>query len=226
MKSVDEIVSVLKENARPDQLKGMAKFGMTSTKRLGISIPVLRKMAKEISKNHNLALQLWKTGFQEARILAGMIDKPEEVSEQQMEEWVIECDSWDVCDQVCMNLWDKVSFVNRKTFEWSNRREEFVKRAAFALIACVAWHDKNSPDENFIKYFPLINRESIDERNYVKKAVNWALRHIGKRNINLNRIAIKTAKEIRQIESKSARWIARDAIRELESDSVQKRLIS
>ena len=224
MEKAADVIRVLRSLARPDQLKGMARFGMTSKNRLGISIPELRKMAKKIGKNHRLALELWKSGFQEARILAAMIDEPEAVTERQMQRWVRDFDSWDVCDQVCMNLLDKVPLARRKIGEWSTREEEFVRRAAFALIACLAWHDKEAPDKDFKAFLPIIEQGALDERNYVKKAVSWALRHIGKRNRNLNRVALKTAERIKRLDSRPARWIASDAIRELRSEAVQKRL--
>ena len=224
MASHEEILKKLKSKARPDQLAGMARFGMDIKKRLGVAVPVMRKIAKETGKDHKAALDLWKTGFAEAKITAAMIDEPGKVTEKQMEDWDKGFDSWDVCDQVCMNLFDKTPLAWKKVLDWSRRKEEFVKRAAFSLIACLAWHDKKAKDEDFIKLLPVIKRETIDERNFVKKAVNWALRHIGKRNLNLNKFAIKAAKEIRQIDSKSARWIANDAVRELESEPVQRRL--
>jgi 3-methyladenine DNA glycosylase AlkD len=225
MTSIEDVLNDLKSKAKPDQLEGMARFAIVGKKRLGVSVPDLRKLAKKIGKNHKLALKLWKTGIPDAMILAAMVDRPEEVTEKQMEDWVMDIESWDVCDQLCMNLFEKTPLVLKKTLEWSNREEEFVKRAAFALIACLAWHDKEAPDEFFIKLFPLIKEGSADERNFVKKAVNWALRNIGKRNPSLNKAAIKTAKSIKQIDSKAARWIASDALRELESEAVQKRLI-
>jgi len=224
MASVEEVLEKLKEASRPDQVEGMARFGMTADQRLGVKVPDMRKLAKKIGKNHDLALALWKTGIPEARITAALIGEPEKLTEEQMEDWVKDFNSWDVCDQVCMNLFDKTPLAWQKVLDWSQREEEFVKRAAFALIACLAWHDKKAEDEKFIGLLPVIKREATDERNFVKKAVNWALRHIGKRNAELNPIAIKAAREIREIDSKAARWIASDAIRELESEAVQKRL--
>ncbi len=224
MASVEEVLKKLREKARPDHLEGMARYGMTTGNRLGVSVPEMRKMAKGIGKDHQLALELWRTGIPEAMMVASMVDAPEEVTEEQMEEWVKDFNSWDVCDQVCMNLFDKTSLAWKKVPDWSGREEEFVKRAAFSLIACLAWHDKETLDEEFIRLIPVIKEAATDERNYVKKAVNWALRHIGKRNLNLNGVAIKAAEEIREMDSKSARWIASDAIRELTSDAVQKRL--
>ncbi len=224
MATVNGIISTLKTKADLANVAGMAKFGMTAENRLGISIPVLRKMGKEIGKDHQLALELWKTGFPEAQILSALIAEPGKLTEQQMEDWVKDINSWDTCDQVCMNLFEKTPFARKKIFEWSEREEEFVKRTAFSLIACIAWHHKKIEDKKLIEFFPLIKRESIDERNFVKKAVNWALRHIGKKNKNLNIAALKLAKEIKEIDSKSARWIATNAIKELESEAVHKRL--
>lgn len=221
-----ELVKILKSKSNKKNVIGMAKFGMTSTNRLGVSVPDMRKIAKQNGKDHSVALELWDTRIPEAQIVAGLIAEPEKLTEEQMEHWVKDINSWDVCDQVCMNLFDKSPFAWKKIHEWSSRDEEFVKRTAFSLIACIAWHDKTLPDEKLIELFPLIKREATDERNFVKKAVNWALRHIGKKNKNLNKAAIKLAKEIKQIDSKSARWIATDAIRELESEKVQKRLKS
>jgi len=224
MVSVEEILKKLKTKARPDQLEGMARYGMVAERRLGVSVPDMRKIAKELGKDHKLALELWKTGIPEARIVAALIDEPEKLTEKQMEDWVKGINSWDVCDQVCMNLFEKTPLAWKKILDWSKREEEFVKRTAFALIACLAWHDKEAEDEKFIKLFPVIKRGATDERNFVKKAVNWALRNIGKRNPNLNKVAITAAKEIQRIDSKAARWIAADTIRELESEAVQRRL--
>lgn len=224
--SKETVLEELRVHARPDELEGMARFGMTIENRLGVSVPVMRKMAKQIKKNHQLALELWETGIAEARIVAALIAEPGELTESQMESWVKDFNSWDVCDQVCMNLFDKTPLAWKKVYDWSQREEEFVKRAAFALIACLAWHDKQAADDKFLHLLPIIKNGATDPRNYVKKAVNWALRHIGKRNINLNKAALKMAYDIREIDDKPARWIATDAIRELESEAVQKRLAS
>ena len=224
MPSVEEVMNKLKSKAKLDKLEGMAKFGMAVEQRLGVSVPDMRKMAKELGKDHKLALELWQTGIAEAKIVAALVDDPEKLTEEQMEDWVKDFNSWDVCDQVCMNLFDKSPLAWKIIIDWSERSEEFVKRAAFALIACLAWHDKETEDERFIELLPIIVRCADDNRNFVKKAVNWALRHIGKRNLNLNRMAINTAREIQGIDSKAARWIASNAIRELESEAVQRRL--
>jgi len=220
----NEILRKLKSLADPKAVKGMARFGINPKNTYGVSIPNMRAMAKEIGRNHVLAQQLWSSGIHEARILAGMIDLPEMVTKEQMENWAKDFDSWDVCDQCCSNLFDKTEFAYQKAGEWSRRNEEFVKRAGFVLIAALAVHDKKAKDAEFIKFLPIIRRESIDERNFVKKAVNWALRQIGKRNVNLNEAAIKTAKETQSIDSRSAKWIGSDALRELTSKVTQERL--
>jgi 3-methyladenine DNA glycosylase AlkD len=224
MTSVKDVLDRLQSKAKPEQLEGMAKYGMTVEKRLGVSVPDMRKLAKEIGRDHKLALDLWRTGIAEARIVAGMVGDPVRLTEEQMEEWVKGINSWDVCDQVCMNLFEKNPLAWKKIVDWSEREEEFVKRTAFSLIACLAWHDKKASDEKFIELLPVIIRGATDERNFVKKAVNWAVRNIGKRNLKLNRAAIDAAKEIQRLDSKAARWIAADAIRELESDAIQSRL--
>jgi len=224
MASVKDVLDKLQSKAQPEQLKGMAKYGMTVEQRLGVSVPDMRKLAEEIGRDHKLALDLWRTGIAEARIVAAMVGDPDKLTEEQMEDWVKGINSWDVCDQVCMNLFEKNQLAWKKIVDWSEREEEFVKRTAFSLIACLAWHDKKASDEKFIELLPAIIRGATDERNFVKKAVNWALRNIGKRNLNLNEAAINTAREIQRLDSKAARWVASDAIRELESESIQKRL--
>jgi len=219
-----DILKKLKDLANSKTAEGMAKFGITSKKIYGVSIPNLRKIAKEIGTNHRLALEFWDEGIRETRILASMIDDPALVTEKQMEKWVKGFDSWEVCDQCCMNLFWQTPLAFEKAINWASRKEEFVKRAGFALMAILAWKDKEIRNKDFTKFFSVIKKESLDERNFVKKAVNWALRQIGKRNSNLSRKAISLAKEIQKIGSKSARWIASDAIKELESEAIQKRL--
>jgi 3-methyladenine DNA glycosylase AlkD len=220
----DEVMQRLKSLSDPEAVKGMARFGINPENTCGVSVPNLRKLAKEVGRDHALAQELWASGVHEARILASMVDEPKLVTEEQMEAWVRDFDSWDVCDQVCMNLFEKVPVAWCKVSEWSQREEEFVKRTAFALLACFAWHDKGAADERFIELMPVIVSGASDERNFVRKAVNWALRNIGKRNPNLNKAAIATAREIQGIDSKAARWIAADALRELSGEAVQKRL--
>jgi len=219
-----EIIKLLKKNADQDKVAGMSRFGINPENTLGISIYDLQRFAKKIGVDHRVALELWNTGIHEARILAGYIDNPGEVTEEQMENWVKDFNSWDVCDQVCSTLFDRTEFAHEKAIEWSSREEEFVKRSGFVLMATLAVHSKEADEKDFEKFFPIIIRESSDERNYVKKAVNWALRQIGKRNISLNRKAIKIAERIQKIKSRSAKWIASDALRELKSEKIQNRV--
>jgi len=219
-----DILKRMKLAANPANVAGMARYGIVAKKVYGMSTPALKKLAREIGKDHALAQQLRTTEILEARVLAGLVDEPDRVSERQMERWVKDFDSWAVCDGTCLNLFRKTPFAHRKCREWSSRREEFVKRGGFTLMACLAVHDKGAPDGTFLAFLPLIQREAVDERNFVKKAVNWALRQIGKRNRRLNRAAIKTAEAIQRLDSRSARWIAADALRELRSQAVQRRL--
>ncbi len=220
----EEILAKLKTLSNPQAVKEMAKFGIATKNAYGISVFELAKIAKEVGVDHKLAVGLWSSGIHEAQILAALVDDPQEVTEAQMEKWVGDIDSWDVCDVVCGNLFDKTEFGWRKAVEWSERKEEFVKRAGFVLMAALTVHDKQAGDEEFLKLFPIIKRESDDDRNFVKKAVNWALRQIGKRNLSLNTKAVEIAKEIEKMESNSAKWIASDALRELTSEKVQARL--
>ncbi|TAK53921.1 MAG: DNA alkylation repair protein [Bacteroidetes bacterium] len=218
------IIKELLSHATPNAVEGMARFGITAKKVYGISAPVLKAIAKKIGKNHELAMQLWKTEIYDARVIAFLIDEPEKVTEEQMEAWVSDFDSWAICDGCCLYLFWKPPYAWKKAVAWSKRKEEFVKRAGFTLMAVLAVHDKKADDNKFEKLFSVIKREATDERNFVRKAVNWALRQIGKRNVALNKKAIQTAKEIQQIDFPSAQWIAADALRELRSESVQKRL--
>ncbi len=212
-----EILKKLKALSNPKNIEGMARFGINSKNTLGVPIPVLRKMARQTGKDHTLAQKLWASGVHEARILAGMVEDPGKITPAQMDRWAKDFDSWDVCDQVCSNLFCRTPVAHKKTHEWSRKKEEYYKRAGFALMASLAVHDKKAKDRAFLVYLPVIKRESTDERNYVRKAVNWALRQIGKRNPRLRKAALKTAKEIYNIDSKAARWIATDATRELKN---------
>jgi 3-methyladenine DNA glycosylase AlkD len=214
------IIKKLKSLSNPKNVEGMARYGISSHKTLGVPMPELRKIAKETGRNHKLALALWKTAYHEARILASLIDDPREVKPSQMDRWAKDFDSWDVCDQCCSNLFDKTPFARDMIFKWNSSEKEYVKRAAFSLIAVIAVHDKKADDGLFIKFFPLIKKASTDERNFVKKSVNWALRQIGKRNKTLNGKAIKLAEEILKIDNKTARWIASDALKELKGKDV------
>lgn len=213
--TLDTIIKKLKSLKNPKNISGMARFGINPKNTLGISIPTLRQLSKKIGKNHDLAVKLWDTGIHEARILAGFIADPKKMTEGQMDKWVSEFDSWDVCDQVCSSLFDKTSFAWKKIKSWVADEREFVRRAGFVMMAVLAVHDKKAKDEDFLRLFPLIKKYAQDERNFVKKAVNWALRQIGKRNNNLADKAIKLGEEIFATQSKSAKWIASDAVREL-----------
>ena len=219
----DNVIARLKAEANPENVAGMARFGISTANTLGIPIYTLRKIAGEIKKDHKLALELWDSGIHEARILAGFIDDAEKVTEAQLELWVRDFDSWDVVDQLSALIY-RTPYVVKKIHEWSGSDTEFVKRTAFSLIAQVSCHDKKMADEDFEQFFVLIKKSATDERNYVKKAVNWALRSIGKRNRVLNRRSVEVSREIQKIDSKAARWIAADALRELTGDTVQNRL--
>jgi 3-methyladenine DNA glycosylase AlkD len=220
----EDILERLRSLANPEAVADMAGYGINPQNTYGVSVPVLRKMAREIGRDHLLAQELWASGVHEARMLASMIDDPRLITEEQMEGWAADFDSWDVCDQCCGNLFDKTEFAYRKAVEWAARDEQFVKRAGFALMAWLAFHDKRAPDGAFLAFLPVIMRESADGRNYVKKAVNWALRQVGKRNAALNIMAIEAATEIQATGSKPGRWIAADALRELTSEAVRERL--
>jgi len=202
----------------------MQRYGINTRRALGISVTELRGLARRIGRDHDLSVALWDSRIHEARILASMLDDPAEVTEAQMEAWVLEFDSWDLCDQVCGNLFDRTPFAFNKAVGWSSREEEFVKRAGFALMAWAAVHRKDLPDERFEVFLPIIHAQATDDRNYVKKAVSWALRQIGKRSPTLNAHAIRTAEQIQRLDARAARWIANDALRELESPAVRVRL--
>jgi 3-methyladenine DNA glycosylase AlkD len=210
-----EILKQLKKLADPKIADAKRHRGSLAKNTYGIMVKDLRLLAKEIGTNHSLALKLFKSGIHEAKKLACMIDDPKKVTESQMETWVKKFDSWDICDCCCSSLFVKTPFAYKKIFEWCKRKEEYEKRAAFTLMAHLVFHDKISTDNKFERFFPIIKRESTDERNFVKKAVNWALRQIGKRNANLNKKAIVTAKEIKKINSESAQWVANNALNEL-----------
>jgi len=221
---VAEIVRKLESLRDPHAVAGMRRYGITPEKAYGISIPDLRAIAKEIGRNHDIAIQLWDIDTRETRILASMVEDSNEVNEQLIEVWVSNFDYWEICDQWCMNLFEKLPTAYHHAIVWSRRKEEFVRRAGFVLMARLAVSDKKSGDAQFLHFFPCIKHGAVDKRNYVKKGVSWALRQIGKRNIDLNAKAISLAKELALMESNSARWVAGDVLRELTSDSVQQRL--
>lgn len=221
---VDDILGELRRAGSPKAIEGMARFGIKGSKMLGVSVPNLRALARKVGTNHKLAIQLWRTGIHDARLLASMIDDPRQVTEQQMEAWTKDFDSWDLVDLCCGNLFEKTSLGVAKALAWSKREREYEKRAGFSMMAALAVHEKMAGDDTFLDFLPVIIRESSDDRNFVKKAVNWALRQIGKRNPTLNKAAIETAEKIGKIDSRAAKWISSDALRELQSEQVQRKL--
>ena len=222
----DAVIARIRALANADNVAGMRRFGISGGEMLGISVTTLRGIGKEIGRDHALALQLWDTGIHEARMLATIIDDPAQVTRAQMERWVKQIDSWDICDGACYGLFDRTPHAYDKAIGWSTRKPEFQKRAGFVVMAGMAVHDKEAEDSRFLSLLPVIAREAYDERNFVKKAVNWALRQIGKRNLALNAAAIATAREIQAEGTRVGRWIASDALRELTSDRQQQRLRS
>ncbi len=221
---VKRVTAELRRLGTKRNVEGMARYGIRAKKVFGVSKPKLDALAKNIGKNHALGLELWSTGIQDAKILAGLICEPEKVTGAQMELWVRDFDNWDSCDGTCCHLFVFADAAWEKAFAWTKRKEEFQKRGGFALAAYLAYRDKIASNARYLKFLKVIEREAGDERNFVRKAVNWALRNIGKRNVRLNRAAIATAKRLRQKESRAARWIAADALRELEGEAVQARL--
>lgn len=219
-----DILDELRSMSSAKAIDGLARYGIRPDNRLGVSIPALRRLARKIGRNYELAGELWASGIPDARILAGMIDDPALVTEAQLESWALDLDSWDVCDQCCSNLFGRTTWALEKAMGWSRREEEFVKRCGFVLMAHMAVHHKEAGDEVFGKFLQVIEREATDDRNFVKKAVNWALRQIGKRNRPLNVLAVETSRRIMSIPSRAARWIARDALRELTGVKVQTRI--
>jgi 3-methyladenine DNA glycosylase AlkD len=211
----NEILREMKRHANKANVAGMAQFGINPKGTLGLSMPFLRALAKRTGTDRILAQRLWRSGIHEARILAALIDDPRRVTPVQMDRWIRDFDSWDVCDQVCGNLFDRTRYARRKAAVWAKKQPEYQRRAGFALMAALAWHDMEAKDEVFLGYLPLIERYAFDDRNFVKKAVNWALRNIGKRNRALNKAAILCARRIAKQDSRAARWIAKDALREL-----------
>ena len=216
MHTCSTVLARLRAMANPASAAGMARYGISTRGLLGVGIPAMRRLAKETGRDHALALALWDSGVHEARILASLVAEPERLTAAQMNRWVRELDSWDICDQLCNNLLRRSPEAHARAVAWSQQRGEFVRRAGFTLMAVLAVHDKAAPDAVFAEDLRLIEQAAGDGRNFVKKAVNWALRQIGKRNPALCRAAIASARRILQQDTPSARWIARDALRELE----------
>lgn len=229
--AVDELLARMRAQANPDNVAGMARYGISPVGTLGVSMPFLRGIARELKPAakadpgavHALAADLWASGVHEARILAALVDPPALVTPEQADAWVVQVDSWDVCDQLS-GLWASTAFGVAKAHEWSRRDEEFVKRSGFVVMCALAVHDKKAGDDVFLGFLEDVEREAPDERNFVKKAVNWALRQIGKRNANLNAAAVVVASRLRDSGSRAARWVASEALRELTSDAVLRRV--
>jgi 3-methyladenine DNA glycosylase AlkD len=221
---VDSVLAWLKRHSTKHSLEGMARYAIPSDNALGVSVTDIRKLAKRIGRNHDLAADLWKTGCYEARMLTSFIDDPSLVTAAQMDRWCRDFDNWAVCDSLCFHLFDRTPHAWAKVKQWSSKQEEFIKRAAFALLWSLTVHDKKSGDEPFLNGLLLIERAAGDERNFVKKAVNMALRAVGKRNPRLNAAAVMVARRLAGSPEAAARWVGKDAIRELTSASVIRRL--
>ena len=224
---VEGIVSRLEGMADRKSAAGMSRVGIDPDRALGVNIPELRKLGKEIGTDHELALALWERGLRETMILASLVADPKQTTEELMESWASDFYDWEVCDQTCMNLFEKPPLTERAyslARRWSGRTDEFVKRAGFVLMARLAVSDKKAPDDAFYPFFEDVVREADDDRNMVKKGVNWALRQIGKRNLSLRERAVETANTLRERDSSASRWIAADAFRELNSQAVIERL--
>ena len=222
--SVGRTVAELRRLGAKRNVEGMARYGIRAKKVFGVSKPNLDALARKIGKNHALGLKLWSTGIQDAKILAGLVSEPAKVTAAQMELWVRDFDNWDSCDGTCCHLFVLAPAAWTKALAWTKRKDEFQKRGGFALAAYLAYRDKSANDGKYLSFLKVIEREADDDRNFVRKAVNWALRNIGKRNRRLNRAAIATARRLRKRDSRAARWIAADALRELEGEAVQARL--
>jgi 3-methyladenine DNA glycosylase AlkD len=222
----DETINRLKEMGDPDNVAGMARYGISTEGTLGVPMPALRSMAKHIGKNHELALELWQSGLHEGRILAALVAEPLKTDREMMERWVHQFDSWDVCDLVCANLFSWTKDAYEVIPGWTTSEEQFVRRAGFVMMAALAVHDKKASDAVFVGFFPLIEKGAGDNRNYVKKAINWAVRQMGKRNLDLREECVALSERLKAQGTPSARWIAADALRELNSPKVLARLES
>jgi 3-methyladenine DNA glycosylase AlkD len=222
--SVDSVLSSLKKHSSVRTREGMARYGIPSENASGVTVADIRLLAKRLGRDHDLALALWETGSYEARMLTPFIDEPARVTPSQMDRWWHDFDSWAICDALCFHLFDKTPHAWRKIAKWSKARAEFARRAAFALLVSVALHDKTAPDKLFLDSFSLIARAATDDRNFVKKAVSWALRGIGKRNAKLHAAALKLARRLSASTDSSTRWIGRDALRDLATEATRRRL--
>ena len=193
----------------------MPRYGINARKAYGVSVANIQKLAKIAGRNHEFALALWETGWYEARMLASFVDEPERVTPTQMDRWCRDFDNWGICDTVCFHLFDRTPHAYRKVEQWARRRDEFVRRGAFALMASLALHDKGANDECFLKWLPLIEEGATDGRNFVKKGVSWALRGMGSRNPELKAAAITLAERLATSPESAARWVGKDVFRQL-----------
>lgn len=221
---VESVLKWLKRHATKHTLDGMARYGIPSVNALGVSVADIRALAKRLGRNHELAAALWDTGVYEARMLTSFVDEPSRVTSAQMDRWCRDFDSWGICDTLCFHLFDRTPFAWEKARRWAASPREFVKRAGFALMASLVVHDKAAPGPRFLAFLPLIEQGAHDERNFVKKAVNWALRCIGKRDLALNAAAVAVSKRLAQSKEASCRWVGKDALRELAGPKVLARL--
>lgn len=222
--TVPAILASLRRRGSKKNRDGMARYAIVAPRVFGVSVGTLRLMAKRIGRHHDLALALWKSGWYEARMLATLVDDPARVTPAQMDRWIKDFDNWAICDTACFHLFDKTPHAWGRITAWSGRPKEFERRAAFALLASVAVHDKGAPDAPFLKSLRLIERAAIDDRNFVKKGVSWALRGIGHRNRALHAAAVNTARKLAASPHASARWIGRDAVGDLMRPLVRTRL--
>lgn len=222
----EEVLNELKSMADPKFAGQLAMAGINNNKALGITMPQIRELAKKAGKNHEIAGQLWKSGIHEGKLLSIFVEEPQKVTEQQLDDWVKDIDSWDICDQCMAALTIKTPYAYDKAFEWVKSEEEFIRRSGIVTLVAITVHDKKQSDEVIAGFLDTAEQYCLDERNFVKKAVNWLIRQIGKRSLELNPKAIKTAENIleKYPDSKTARWIAKDAIRELKSEAVIERL--
>ena len=220
----DEVLAWLEKNGTRSTVEGMARYGIVAQRAFGVTMGTLQTLAKELGKDHALAVALWETGWYEARLLAALVGDPERVTRRQMDAWAKGFENWADCDTVCFKLWDRTPFAWEKVHQWATSPREFVKRGAFALMACLALHDKAASNEQFLALLALIEEGARDERNFVKKGVNWALRSVGRRNLLLNAAAIAVARRLSLSKEAAPRWVGKDALRELASPKVRAQL--
>jgi 3-methyladenine DNA glycosylase AlkD len=220
-----EVLAWLERRGTRRNVEGLARYGIVAPRALGVPVGTLLGLAKQLGKDHALAAALWESGWYEARLLAPMVDDPGQVTRGQMNAWAAAFDSWAVCDHACWHLFERTPFAWEKARRWSSSPRELVKRAGFALMAGLALHDKAAPDTRFRSFLPLVEKGARDERNFVKKGVNWALRAIGRRNLALNEAALVVARRLAGSEEASSRWVGQDAARELASPKVRAQLV-